>query len=158
MEAPERPEAPSAQPVAGDDPAEVVGRRIGAALLDIVLLAVLFVVVGIALGGAETDDGQASIFLEGGDAGIYFLLVLLYYFVTEAAWGRTVGKHVLGLRVARTDGSDAGAGRVAVRTVLRIVDTLPFLYLLGLIVVLVTPRKQRIGDLAAGTVVTAARR
>jgi uncharacterized RDD family membrane protein YckC len=47
-------------------------------------------------------------------------------------------------------------GKVAIRTVLRIVDGLPFLYLLGLIVVAVSKQNQRIGDMAAGTLVVKA--
>jgi uncharacterized RDD family membrane protein YckC len=126
------------------DPAEVVGRRIGAALLDLVLMGILFVIVGLALGEGESSDGNASINLEGGSALLYFALVLLYYFATEAAWGQTAGKRL------------PGAGKVAVRTLLRIVDGFPFMYLLGLIVMLATPGKQRVGDLAAGTVVVRA--
>ncbi len=136
------------------DPAEVIGRRIGAALLDVALMAVVFVVLGLVLGVGESSDGKASIRLEGTDALIYFALVLLYYFATEAASAQTLGKRLLGLRVVGRDGSRAGAGAIAVRTVLRVVDALPLLYLLGLIVMLATPAKQRIGDLAAGTLVT----
>ena len=54
------------------------------------------------------------------------------------------------LRVVRADGRPAGMGEVAVRTVLRVIDN----YLVGLIVMLATgERRQRIGDLAAGTIV-----
>jgi uncharacterized RDD family membrane protein YckC len=137
------------------DPAEAVGRRIGAALVDIALMAVLFVVVGLALGAGKSSGGNASINLEGGQAVLYFALVLLYYFATEATWGQTLGKRLLGLVVVGSDGSPAGTGKIAVRTLLRLVDALPFLYLVGFIAVLVTPNKQRLGDLAAGTVVTA---
>jgi uncharacterized RDD family membrane protein YckC len=45
---------------------------------------------------------------------------------------------------------------VAIRTILRLVDSLPFLYLLGFIVIMVTPRRQRLGDLAGGTTVARA--
>ncbi len=144
-------------PTATADPAEVVGRRIGAALIDVLLMFLLFVIVGLALGEGESSDGNASITLENGEFLLYLALMLLYYFATEAAWGQTVGKRLLGLTVVSADGSPAGAGAIAVRTLLRLVDTLPFLYLLGLIVMLLTERKQRIGDLAAGTVVVAAR-
>src|ERR687894_445261 len=117
----------------------VVGRRVGAALLDIALMAIL------------------SVVLKGSDALLYFTLVLLYYFSTEARWGQTLGKRLFGLRVSRSDGARAGAGPVAIRTLLRAVDILPILYLLGFIVTLVTARGQRLGDLAAKTVITATR-
>lgn len=153
----ERPEAPASNLSAtAPDPAEVVGRRIGAALLDILVLAVVFVVLGLALGEGETTDGGAEITLETGGTLLYLAIVLGYYFATEAAWGQTLGKKALGLTVVTTDGAPAGVGAVALRTVLRLIDSLPFLYLLGFIVMLATKRKQRLGDLAAGTTVTRA--
>jgi uncharacterized RDD family membrane protein YckC len=147
------PSAPPPQ-APGSDPAEVVGRRIGAALIDFLPLIVLFVVVGLAMGEGESSDGNASITLEGGSAVLYFLLTLAYYIATEAAWGATLGKRALGLVVARADGGGRpGFGQIAGRNLLRVVDAAPFLYLIGLIVMLATKRKQRVGDLAASTVV-----
>ena len=138
------------------DAAEVVGRRIGAALLDLVLLAIAFVIAGVLSGGGDTSDGRASVNLEGAAALAYFAIVIGYYIGTEVAWGATVGKRMLGLRVVlREGGGRPGTGQIVVRNLLRIVDSLPFLYLLGLVVMLVTPGKQRIGDLAAGTTVVA---
>ena len=121
-------------------------------------MGILFVVLGLLLGGAKSSGGNASVSLHGGDAVLYFALVLAYYFLTEAfLGGRTLGKALLGLRVATTDGGQAGPGRVAVRTLLRAVDVLPFLYLVGFISVLATGRRrQRIGDLAARTTVVLA--
>jgi uncharacterized RDD family membrane protein YckC len=140
-----------------NDPNEVLGRRIAAALVDILLMAILFVVLGLLIGDSETDDGSASINLEGGAAVLYFALVLLYYGVTEATTGQTLGKRLLGVRVVKVDGSRPSAGAIAGRTLLRIVDGIPFAYLLGFVVVLATGRRrQRIGDLAAGTTVVAA--
>ncbi len=134
-----------------------IGRRVGAALLDIALMAILSVVLGVVLGATESSDGDFSVVLKGSDALLYFALVLLYYFSTEARWGQTLGKRLFGLRVSRSDGARAGAGPIAIRTLLRAVDILPILYLLGFIVMLVTPRRQRLGDLAAKTVITATR-
>ncbi len=60
----------------------------------------------------------------------------------------------MGLRVTMADGSPADMRAIAVRTVLRVVDGIAF-YVVGLIVMLVTgERRQRLGDLAAGTIVT----
>ena len=69
-------------------------------------------------------------------------------FVLVGIWG------VLGLRVVRRDGSVPGAGPIAVRTVLRIVDALPFMYLIGFTVLLTAGKgRQRLGDMAADTAV-----
>jgi hypothetical protein len=81
----------------------------------------------------------------------FLALVLSYYFVLEAVSGQTVGKRLLGLRVSRA-GERASVGAVAGRTVLRLVDWLPFLYLVGFVTMLATgARRQRVGDLAAQT-------
>lgn len=75
-----------------------------------------------------------------------------YYIVLEGLVGRTLGKMALGIRVVSQDGGRASWGAVVVRNLLRIVDGF-FFYLVGLIVMLSTARKQRVGDLAARTMV-----
>ena len=78
---------------------------------------------------------------------------LYYYFALESGGGQTVGKKLLKLRVLRADGRPAGMREIAVRTVLRVVDGIGA-YIVGLIVMLATgQRRQRLGDLAAGTIV-----
>jgi uncharacterized RDD family membrane protein YckC len=141
----------------GDIQEDVLGRRISAALVDLVLLIALFVVLALTIGDSTTNDGSVSLALHGGAGAVYFALVVLYYFVLEAAIGQTVGKLLLGLRVLRADGSRPSVARVALRTVLRIVDWLPFLYLVGFITMMATGRRRlRLGDLAAKTIVTRA--
>ncbi len=82
------------------------------------------------------------------------VLVLLYYFALEATTGKTAGKALLGVTVRTTDGSRPSAGVIAIRTLLRVVDWLPFLYIVGFVSVLATGRRRmRLGDLAAKTVV-----
>jgi uncharacterized RDD family membrane protein YckC len=138
-----------------DDQTDVLGRRIGAALLDLLVLVVVFVVVGLVFGESDTEGSSVSIKLEGGPALLFFALVLLYYGLQEAASGRTLGKRALGLRVVSLTGGDRPTtGRIAGRTILRVIDILPILYLVGFIAVLATgERRQRLGDLAAGTTV-----
>ncbi len=141
-----------------EDRTDVLGRRIGAALLDFLVLALVFVVVGLIGGDTSSGEGNASVTLGGAATVAFALISLLYYGLSEALTGQTLGKKALGVRVARLDGSKAGAGAVVIRTLLRIVDSLPLAYLVGLIVVLVTGRRrQRLGDLAAGTTVVSAR-
>jgi uncharacterized RDD family membrane protein YckC len=138
------------------DAAEVVGRRVGAGLVDAALLFLLFVLLGLLIGDSESGDGGGSVTLDGAGFLVFAGLSLLYYFILEATTGQTLGKRLLGIRVRRVSGGSAGPGAVAARTVLRLVDSLPFLYLLGFIVMIATPRRQRIGDLAAGTTVARA--
>jgi RDD family len=74
------------------------------------------------------------------------------------ASGRTPGKRWNGLRVVRMGGEPIGFLASAIRNVLRVVDWLPFGYLVGVAAVLVTARNQRVGDVVAGTLVIRERR
>jgi uncharacterized RDD family membrane protein YckC len=81
-------------------------------------------------------------------------LALTYFFVAEATTGQTIGKRMMRLRVVMRDGRPAPANAVAGRTVLRLIDVLPGAWILGGLTMLLTGgRRQRLGDLAAGTVV-----
>jgi uncharacterized RDD family membrane protein YckC len=141
----------------GEDSTEVVGRRIGALLIDSVLFAGLFVILAVATGGAESSDGSARVNLTGGPFVLFLAIMLAYFVICEGTSGQTLGKHLLRIRVVSDDGSRAGWGQVIGRNLLRVVDSLPIFYLVGLISVVATgERRKRIGDLAAGTRVVAA--
>jgi hypothetical protein len=66
--------------------------------------------------------------------------------------GRTPGKRMAGVRIVTVEGMVPGVGAIVVRNLFRFVDGLPMLYVAGLVTTILTPRSQRIGDLAAGTV------
>ena len=149
------PEAESTEPASTAPPSreDLLGRRIGAALIDVALLSALGAILAATIGESTVGDGASYSFeLYGVEAAVYYALVLLYYFALEAAFGQTVGKLLVGLRVVRTDGGRPSVAAIAVRTLLRVVDWLPFFYLVGFIAMLVTgERRQRLGDLAART-------
>jgi uncharacterized RDD family membrane protein YckC len=151
----EETSAPSTPPVATED---ITGPRILAALIDTVVLVVVFVIFAALFGDTESSSGEDgagfSLNLTGGPAIIYFLVVLAYYIGLEATSGQTLGKKVMGLRVVSAEGPYT-TGKAVIRNVLRIVDGLPILipYLVGLIVMVSSKNTQRIGDMAAGTIV-----
>lgn len=81
-------------------------------------------------------------------------LTFAYFFVMEATRGQTIGKRFYRLRVQSATGGPASANAISGRTVLRLIDVLPFLYLLGTLVAILTGRgRRRIGDWVGGTVV-----
>jgi len=83
-----------------------------------------------------------------------FLLEWFYPVAFEVlGGGRTPGKKLLGLRVLRADGAPVGWSRSTVRSLLAFVDFMPFGFAAGLCAMLLGRRCQRLGDLAAGTVV-----
>jgi uncharacterized RDD family membrane protein YckC len=94
------------------------------------------------------------------DAGVGLLILLQFVFietarmVMELLWrGQTLGKRLLGLRVMDESGLKLRPSQVILRNLLRPVDFLPGFYALGGMVSFFSARAQRLGDLAAGTVV-----
>lgn len=95
-----------------------------------------------------------------GDAGAGITILIQFAciegtkMVMELLWrGQTLGKKVLGLRVVDERGLKLRPSQVVIRNLLRFVDGLPLFYAVGGIVSLFSSRSQRLGDLAAGTVV-----
>lgn len=83
-----------------------------------------------------------------------FLLYYGYYAAFEALWnGQTPGKRAISLRVMTTAGRPISVYDALLRNLLRIVDQLPGIYTVGLLSLFLTERNQRLGDLAADTVV-----
>jgi uncharacterized RDD family membrane protein YckC len=135
---------------------DVLGRRIGAAIIDIGIAIIIVLLVGSVIGNDVASDAPTSARFGTLDRVVIIALVFAYYFVTELVWGQTVGKRVLDIRVERVDGTKATPGAIFVRTLLRAIDGI-FFYLVALIAVLATgPRRQRLGDLAAKTRVVSA--
>jgi uncharacterized RDD family membrane protein YckC len=84
----------------------------------------------------------------------YFAFSMFYGAACEWFWrGQTVGKRLLGLRVVEASGLRLEPSQIVVRNVLRLVDMLPAFYLLGGIACVLSQRRQRLGDIVAGTVV-----
>ena len=79
---------------------------------------------------------------------------LAYFTLFEDLWsGQTPGKRMAGLRVIKVGGGPIGLIESLTRNILRIADFLPALYLLGGAFVFFSRSCQRVGDLAAGTIV-----
>ena len=135
----------STAPVSGS---KLDNRRVLAAIIDLLIVSAGAAVVLVA-GDSLSGDRQSAL------TAVVLGWALYYFFALESGGGQTVGKKLMKLRVVRADGRPAGMGEIAVRTILRVVDN----YLVGLIVMLATgERRQRIGDLAAGTIVVDAAR
>jgi uncharacterized RDD family membrane protein YckC len=121
-------------------------RRMLAALVDLAIVAAGGAAILLVAGVLGGDGGSLGATL----AGVVVGWALYYYFACESGGGQTVGKRLTRLRVVREDGSPAEMREIAVRTVLRLVDTA----LVGLIAMLATgERRARVGDLAAGTMI-----
>jgi uncharacterized RDD family membrane protein YckC len=132
-----------------------VGSRFASALVDYaiqgLLLVALTLLYAYGFGGGGFALAAYSL--------LAFVLVIGYDVAFEVlASGRTPGKRLNGLRVVRESGAPVTFATSAVRNVLRLVDWLPGTYLVGMIAILVSSRNQRLGDLAAGTLVVRERK
>ena len=109
----------------------------------------------ILVGRAPLPDNDAAIFHQYAfvvivpAAFIYFF----YHPVLEVLMrGRTPGKRMAGVRIVSLDAQTPGLLSHVIRNVLRLLDSLPAGYVIGLACTMVTAQSVRIGDLAAGTV------
>ncbi len=135
------------------------GNRGFAAIVDFVIASLIFIGALWGFSSIATATGGAIGPLFGVLVLLTFAISWSYFVLLEWLWqGQTVGKRMYGLRVIRDDGAPAGFIAVLIRNLLRIVDFLPGLYGLGLLIVIVSPRSQRLGDMAAGTYVVRAPR
>jgi uncharacterized RDD family membrane protein YckC len=135
----------STAPVSGS---KLDNRRVIAAIVDLLIVSAGAAVVLVA-GDSLSGDRQGAL------GAVILGWALYYFFALESGEGHTLGKRLMKLRVMRADGRPAGMREIGVRTILRVIDN----YLVGLIVMLATgERRQRIGDLAAGTIVVDASR
>ena len=76
------------------------------------------------------------------------------YIFFELLWnGQSPGKRLVGLRVIGNDGAPIGLPESAIRNLVRIVDSLPALYGVGIVFMFIDTKARRLGDLAAGTLV-----
>jgi uncharacterized RDD family membrane protein YckC len=100
------------------------------------------------LGLISTDISSAFATL------LFFVVRTGYAIFLEWFWqGQTIGKRMLGLRVLDAHGLRLQPSQIIIRNLLRAVDSLPLFYLVGGIICLVTQHGQRLGDLAANTIV-----
>lgn len=112
------------------------------------LVAVILIVQGLF------SVGLADVSAVGMLLVLYFIVDWGYGALFEATWnGQTPGKRWLDLRVLSTDGRPVNVEQAVIRNLLRAADILPFLFITGAASMLSTRRFQRLGDLAAGTIV-----
>ena len=126
-----------------------LGSRFLARLLDTVIQGALIAALAIAVGASGSPGWLQAVAIV-----LSFLVLFAYDIILETLNnGRTVGKLAAGIRVVGGNGEPVRFLASAVRNIARILDFLPVLYLIGTISIVATQRGQRVGDLAAGTIV-----
>jgi uncharacterized RDD family membrane protein YckC len=144
--------------VAIDMPVAGIGSRFVALLVDyliwlVTIIAIIFLI--------SLVDPSLSTFSKLGEKWAVALFILVpfllywgYFTLFEAFWnGRTPGKRLAKIRVIQRSGRGIGLFESMTRNFLRIVDQFPLVYAVGVVSIFLTRQHQRLGDLAAGTLV-----
>ena len=131
-----------------------IGSRFLAGMLDVFLEAVLLTIVVTTFGALNLNHGfgLALLFV------VVFVILFGFHLLFEVLnQGRTPGKAAAGLRVVKITGDPVDTSASAIRNLLRLVDgwmiVTAVLAPIGIVCAFVTRHSQRLGDLAAGTVV-----
>jgi len=124
----------------------------GAAYVILVLLAIL--AFSRQIGSLNQLSDRQGKWLVAGLLFANFLFFWGYYTFFEAFWnGQTPGKRWTNLRVIKDSGRQITLFESMSRNLIRIVDYLPSMYIVGIIAILISKENKRLGDLLAGTIV-----
>lgn len=123
-----------------------VGTRIGAFLIDYLIIMAVFLI---------------AIFIVNDlpDAGMWFFVLIAlfafsYFLLSEILMnGQTVGKRAVNIKVVKLDGSKPTIGAYILRWILLPIDTQLFSGAVAIISIVITENGQRLGDILAGTTV-----
>jgi uncharacterized RDD family membrane protein YckC len=149
---PEDPALPSQQPPAASR-YKGVRIRYAAVVIDWVVLLVIWFFLLMVVVSVSNSLAFNGIFFW-----LFPLCVYLSYFIAlEGTYGQTIGKLVTRIKVVKEDGSPITYREAAIRSFVGVLDGMPIIIpgLIGSIVIWRSHKKQRLGDLAAHTVVVA---
>ncbi len=144
--------------------ADVINRVV-AIIVDTIILAIVMVVLSLPLGmqammmNMTNYTNPAAAAGLAGSSMLFTVLSLLiglgYFTYFEGTTGQTIGKRMVNIKVVKENGKQVTYMDALVRTILRMIDGIG-MYIVGLIVVLASEKKQRVGDMAAKTLVVKA--
>lgn len=122
-----------------------IGKRIIAYLIDALVLVGVYLVLAFTMSFMSIGSATPLYFV------IYALPAFFYHLISELTMnGQSIGKRSVKIRVMKTDGSSASFSNYFLRFLLRPID---MMYFIGLVFMFFTKKGQRLGDLAANTVV-----
>ena len=127
-----------------------LGQRAIALILDGFLVGIAMAILFFVVAAGALSSGNASVVVLFPVIGI---AGSLYWVVFEGLWGTTVGKKLIGLKVVDERGSPPGIVKALIRNILRIVDALPTLYIIGILLIYTNDDNQRLGDMIGDTYV-----
>ncbi|WP_179346192.1 RDD family protein [Winogradskyella ursingii] len=129
-----------------------LGERMVAFLIDGIILVTYMTIMENLVAFSELFDSDG--WTRQGFTGLFLLPAFFYSLLCHIIFGgQTVGKMIMKIKVVRLDGSPTQWYNLLVRWMLRIVDIWLFFSSIGVLSILLSDKKQRVGDSAAGTVV-----
>ena len=135
-------------------------RRAFAMLIDGLLLGIasFFITGALGLGAATSTavggEVGAGFSVAGPQTFVLLAIDLAYFIILEGLLGTTIGKLILGIKVINAQGKVPGIVPALIRNLFQIIDITP-LCIIAIISMALSKKKQRVGDLVAGTYVVA---
>ncbi|MGQ9514087.1 MAG: RDD family protein [Thermoproteota archaeon] len=126
--------------------------RFVAVLIDTIVSLLATLILSIPFGIFSMLPGMRYLF--GPSTWIGFFIWVFYFGYFEGTSGQTIGKQIIGIKVVDEQTlAVVDIGRALIRNVIRIIDFLPLFYIIGILLISTNPKKQRLGDMIAKTVV-----
>ncbi|TPN85170.1 RDD family protein [Aquimarina algicola] len=143
----------TAQNVSIEQNAADISDRIVAYLIDVLIIIAYFLVIVLIVTVLDLDPGNLWAFIL-----ILTLPPFLYFLLWETFWdGKTPGKAVMKIKVAKLDGSKPAFSNYLIRWLLRLLDITLATGGIAVVAILFNGKGQRLGDMAAGTTVISER-
>jgi len=125
-------------------------------VIDFLVLSIIFFTVTRLVKGVWIMSGQDHLynygyFITDPLCLIFLAVIALYFVILEGRFGATIGKRLLNLQVVDISGGKSGLKRALIRNLLRAVDALPAFSILGVLLIVTSPERIRLGDRIAGT-------
>jgi uncharacterized RDD family membrane protein YckC len=148
--------------IALEFPLAGIGSRFMAIALDTLIQFLLYLAGIFAMVGLSKLAPDLPVSLKWlPDSWLPALLILFlfcvywgYFAIFEIFWhGKTPGKHMAGIRVIKDTGRALNVYETIGRNLMRAIDWLPLLYVVGIVTVMISRRNQRLGDFLVGSVV-----
>ncbi|REB10975.1 RDD family protein [Sporosarcina sp. BI001-red] len=137
-----------------------LGSRSAAFIIDQLILMVFNISVLIVLAFLFTRDigflsftGMESLILGLAILGLFIVNTGYFVIMEYFSGGKTIGKKIIGIRAIQENGHSLTLLSSFIRNLLRIIDSLPGGYFLGIVLIFFHSKHKRIGDLVAGTIV-----
>ncbi len=131
-------------------------KRFLALIIDFLIFCIIFfpitrIIKGVWIMNATDHRWNGGLFVTDPLCIAFLIFMFLYFIFLEGLAGATLGKLIIGLRVININGKKPGLLKSLIRNILRLIDGLPALNILGIVLIVITKENTRFGDIIAKT-------